>query len=113
MKKGQIVLVPFPFSDLSGMKTRPALILSAGSNEVIVAFITSRVNRKEKFDIEKAPNSENGLKFDSLLRLTKLVTLERSLVLGKMGEADPKTIKTIDTSLIELFAIYLADVNSD
>jgi mRNA interferase MazF len=113
MKKGQIVLVPFPFSDLSGMKTRPALVLSAGTNDVIVAFITSRVNRKEKFDIEIAPNSDNGLKFDSLLKLTKLVTLERSLVLGKIGEADMKTIKRIDTGLINLFAIHLADSNGD
>jgi len=41
MKKGDIVLIKFPFTDLSGSKLRPALVLVESGNDVIVAFITS------------------------------------------------------------------------
>jgi len=41
MKKGDIVLIPFPFTDLSGSKNRPALILHGNEQDVTVAFISS------------------------------------------------------------------------
>lgn len=42
MKKGNIILIPFPFADLTGIKTRPALVLSQSSFDVVVCFITSQ-----------------------------------------------------------------------
>ncbi len=41
--KGKIVLVPFPFTDLTAAKLRPALVLFEGRRDVVVAFISSRV----------------------------------------------------------------------
>ena len=41
--KAKIVLVHFPFTDLSGSKLRPALVIHEGEQDVIVAFISSRV----------------------------------------------------------------------
>lgn len=41
--KGKIVLVPFPFTDLSSRKLRPALVLHEGNRDVVVAFISSRL----------------------------------------------------------------------
>jgi mRNA interferase MazF len=49
MRKGDIVLVPFPFTDLSGSKIRPALVLVGQELDVTVAFITSKTNLKEQF----------------------------------------------------------------
>ena len=78
MKKGDIVLVPFPFYDLSGSKTRPALVL-----------------------VE--PNPQNCLKFSSIIKLTKLVTLDKQIILGKLGTLHTDIIKEIDKNLLIIF----------
>lgn len=62
MIKGNIVLVPFSFTDLTGNKLRPALVLANTERQVIVAFITSQILWKEDADIVLAPTIENGLK---------------------------------------------------
>ncbi len=41
--KGKIVLITFPFTDLTSAKMRPALIIHSSKNDVIVAFISSRL----------------------------------------------------------------------
>ena len=41
--KGKIVLIPFPFTDLTAAKLRPALVFFEGERDVVVAFISSRV----------------------------------------------------------------------
>ncbi len=43
MKKGDIVLITFPFSDLSGSKLRPAIILCTNKLDITVCFITTRL----------------------------------------------------------------------
>jgi mRNA interferase MazF len=47
MKKGIIVLIPFPFTNGSGFKTRPALILTSDLFDVTVVFITSKKLKKK------------------------------------------------------------------
>ncbi len=41
--KGKIVLVPFPFTDLTAAKLRPALVIYEGEKDIVVAFISSKV----------------------------------------------------------------------
>lgn len=82
MKKGDIVLVPFPFMDLAGYKKRPALILvnDKDSLNVVLAFISSKIDIKSQFDLTFFPSPENGLKKVSVVKLDKLTSLDRKLV---------------------------------
>ena len=107
MRKGEIALIPFPFTDLTGQKVRPALILYAGRGEdCIVAFISSRPRvRVHGHDVAVAASKKNGLKFDSVIRLEKVATLQRKIVVGRLGILEADILKTVDTKLKYLFRI--------
>jgi mRNA interferase MazF len=93
---GSIVLARFPFTDLSGHKLRPALIVSRDNDrrsDVIVAFITSRRQASNPDTLEIAPTAENGLKVASTVRFDKLVTLEKATFAGKIGHAESAFLK--------------------
>lgn len=105
MKKGGIVLIPFPFTDLSGKKLRPALVLLSGHSDVTVAFITTQLHWKDSCDIILEPTEQTGLKQQSLIRLTKLATIDSTLVDGILGEVDAAEILEVNKSLKELLKL--------
>jgi mRNA interferase MazF len=105
MIKGDIVLVPFPFTDLSGNKTRPALILINSALDVTVAFISSQPYNPEITDILLQPDSVSGLKRISVIRLNKIATIDKNLVLGKLGELRQHEVQLLNNNLRHLFAV--------
>ncbi|ELS04721.1 PemK-like protein [Xenococcus sp. PCC 7305] len=97
--KGKIVLIQFPFDDLSSNKVRPAYCLT---NEIgiyqhiIFAFITSRIPEKPlNTDIilqqEHLDFANSGLRQASTLRLDHLVTLRQSLIRRELGFLSSET----------------------
>jgi mRNA interferase MazF len=59
----------------------------------------------ETFDVSLVPNELNGLKRNSLVRLSKIATLDRKLILGELGQlADVDLIK-VDDGLIKMFQV--------
>jgi mRNA interferase MazF len=105
MKKGDLVLTPFPFTDLSDIKQRPALVLIADTDDITLAFITSVFNARSAFDILLQPDATNRLKVPSLLRLSKLATIERSLIIGQLGSLSDADLRRVDAALLTTFAI--------
>ncbi|MFZ5973438.1 MAG: type II toxin-antitoxin system PemK/MazF family toxin [Bacteroidota bacterium] len=102
MKKGDIVLIPFPFTNLSGQKNRPALVLVSTETDLTVAFITSQLKWADECDLAVEPSPTNGLKSISLIRLSTLSTIDKNLALGRLGalslnELNRKTYSTILT----------------
>ena len=83
MTKGKVVLVPFPFDDLTVNKVRPAVCLTdpVGSHRhVIVAFVSSQIPQTPSatdvvFDPGRNDFAAAGLRVASVLRLHRLVTL--------------------------------------
>ena len=105
MKKGSIVLIPFPFTDLKGNKNRPAVVLYANELDVTVCFITTELKWQEEFDITITPTDKNGLKAISLIRVCKIATIDTDLVLGELGELTQIQIKDLNKSLINLLQL--------
>jgi mRNA interferase MazF len=99
MKKGDLILIPFPFTDLTGNKNRPALVLASSELDITVAFISTQLKWKEKTDILLDPTKENGLKKESLVRLSKLATIDKDLALGKLGRISNESIILVNNNL--------------
>jgi len=102
--KGKIVLIPFPFTDLTSAKLRPALILYEGRRDVVVAFISSRV--PEQIDLASIRIGEEdtefpltGLKKESIIRLDKLATVLKDMIIGEIGAVGEKLKKKINEKL--------------
>ena len=102
MKKGDIVLLSFPFTDLKGNKIRPALVLVVSDLDIIVAFITTQFKWQNPYDILLEPNDSNGLKKTSLIRLSKITTIDKDLILGKLGELNAFDIEIINRNLLNI-----------
>ncbi len=106
MCKGTIVLVPFPFTDVSGNKIRPCLVLYAQKNgeDCIVAFISS-VQQKQAnaAHLKMKATKINGLKMDSVIKLDKIATLQKKSVLGELGSIEPALLKKVDLQLKRIF----------
>lgn len=111
LRQGDIVLVPFPYADLTGSKMRPAVVVSGNpqSLELIVAFITSVLtNRSPRgAEVELLQSDPefpvSGLKVDSLIRLDKLVTLSSNTISRRLGTVGPTTQSKIDAMLRRAF----------
>jgi mRNA interferase MazF len=97
--RGDVVLVSFVFSDQSGAKVRPALVISspayhASRQEVIVAAITSNVRRRLVGDQPVADWRAAGLLFPSVVtgiyRTVKRAAISRRL--GALGERDQRVV---------------------
>ena len=116
MNKGKIVLVPFPFDDLTAGKVRPALCLtdSIGPHRhVIVAFISSQVPPSvTATDIVLSPGQRDfmatGLRVPSVIRLHRLVTLTSSIIQRELGQLTADLQREVDRKLIALFALKIS-----
>jgi len=109
--KGRVVLVPFPFDDLSGTKVRPAVCLTNAvgpHRHVVLAFITSQTpSDRLESDIvidAMAPDfGATGLKTTSTLRLHRLMTVTASLIRRELGSLPPPVYADVAARLRRLF----------
>ena len=103
MAKGDVVLITFPFTDLSGSKLRPAVVLAQTNLDLTVCFITTQIQWQEQSDILLHPNTTNGLKGSSLIRLSKIATLDKSLSKGLLGRLNQNELSELNSKLKLLF----------
>ncbi len=104
MTRGDIILIPFPFSDLSGQKVRPSLVLYADKDDrdMIVAFFTSNIITRGKYDLVVKATKWNNLKVESILRLVKLATIEKKMALGLLGKIEDEYMAMVHKNLHEI-----------
>ena len=113
MTRGKVVLVPFPFDDLSTTKVRPAVFLTdpiGPYRHVILAFITSRIpidllESDVVLDADQANFTATGLWGASTLRLHRLMTVTTALIRREVGELSPEMQAQVADKLRELFGL--------
>jgi mRNA interferase MazF len=101
--RGDVVLVGFVFSDESGRKLRPAIIISSTAynrarQEVILAAVTSNVRRRLFGDYLIANWKEAGLLFPSVATAI-LRTIKRTMIERKLGSIPKTDLETFDREL--------------
>ena len=89
MKTGEIVLIPFPFAELTNVKARPSVIIAETDDrykDIIVAAISSVVPaRISKNELILEPSSANGLRVRSIVKVDRLVTTKRKNIIVELG----------------------------
>ncbi|MBE7474842.1 MAG: type II toxin-antitoxin system PemK/MazF family toxin [Anaerolineales bacterium] len=106
---GAVVLVPFPFSDLSKSKLRPAVVLAdVGRDDWILCQITSNpyadTRAIELLDVSFATGS---LLVTSYARPGKLFTANRSLMVGEIGSLKTASFKQIIEAVVNILQVSI------
>lgn len=113
MTKGKIVLVPFPFDDLSGTKVRPAVCLSepiGPHRHVVLSFITSTIpsDRVATDMVIESTHPDfrlTGLRRSSTLRLHRLMTVSTSVIRRELGELSSGLTAELEQRLRAVFGL--------
>jgi mRNA interferase MazF len=101
---GAVVLVPFPFSDLSNSKLRPAVVLAdADRGDFVLCQITSK-SYSDPLAVEliNADFYKGSLRFTSYARPAKIFTANHTLFQSQVGELTRDALKKIVDAIIEL-----------
>jgi mRNA interferase MazF len=102
--KGDIVVIPFPFSDLSGSKRRPALVLAdLPGDDILLCQITSQqtldifaVSLKHRdFIAGSLPSS-------SFIRPSRIFTADKNIIIRKAGTINVSTMNAVVQKIIEI-----------
>jgi mRNA interferase MazF len=111
--RGKVVLVPFPFDDLSSTKVRPAVCLTdpvGQHRHVVLAFVSSVVPAlllPTDLPIEPSDSdfAQTGLRVRSVLRLHRLMTVTTSIVRRDLGDLSQRQIRDVEQRLRLLFGV--------
>ncbi len=102
--KGDVVVVVFPFSDLTQTKKRPALVVAeVDSSDFILCQITSQATKDAKAIALKNSDFESGaLKRDSYIRPSRLFTANDKIVLYKAAHLKPAKLDAVVDSIVQI-----------
>lgn len=101
---GQVVIVHFPFSDLTASKLRPAVVLAeAGHGDWILCQITSKsYGDARAIPVHAADFARGSLRVSSFARPGKLFTAHTSLVAGQVGDLQPAKFADVRDAVVRL-----------
>lgn len=110
VRRGDVVLVNYLFSDGTGSKVRPCLVVQNDANnqrldDTIVSAISSNVTRAKSeptqllIDVRTADGAQSGLLFDSAVQCENLVTIDTRFVIRKIGWLSAASMRLVDDCL--------------
>ncbi|KAF5437336.1 mRNA interferase MazF [Candidatus Methanophagaceae archaeon] len=102
--KGNVVVVPFPFSDLTQAKRRPALIIAElEGNDLILCQITSQSIRDSyAVSIDDDEFETGALRQRSNVRPNRIFTADRHIILYRVGHLKPEKVNQIIDRIVDI-----------
>lgn len=102
--KGDVVVVPFPFSDLTTSKRRPALVISAlkGDDLILCQIISKATKDSYTLPLEDNDFVEGGLSQSSNIRPNRIFTAESQIILYKIGHLVAEKMSTVTEKVISI-----------
>ncbi len=103
--KGDVVVLNFPFTDLSSFRKRPSLVVAdLQGDDIILCQITGEKREDIYSIILKNNDLEKGsLKKESRIRPNKLFTGQKTKILYKIGKIEQSKIKEVENIIIDIF----------
>ncbi len=102
--KGDVVVIPFPFSDLSGSKKRPALVLAdLPGDDILLCQITSQ-HTKDSFAIALAAAdfTSGSLPSASFIRPSRIFTADKNIITRKAGAVKATIFNDVVKAIIKI-----------
>ena len=102
--KGNVVVVPFPFSDLTKAKRRPALIIAElEGNDLILCQITSQsIRDRYALSIDDDEFETGALRQRSNARPNRIFTADRHIILYRVGHLKPEKVNQIIDRIVDI-----------
>ncbi len=102
--KGDVVVLPFPFSDLSGSKRRPAFVLAdLPGDDIILCQITSQESKDVYAVSLKIQDFSSGsLPSSSYIRPTRIFTADKNIIIRNAGTVNDSIISTVVKTITDL-----------
>ena len=105
----ELVLLPYPFSDRGGSKVRPAIIVSNDNfnkkcEDCVLVPLTTVIKNEPYSLVLNQDNLDSGkLLKQSRIRIDKIFTIKKSLIIMKIGKINDKTIEKIKFEISKVF----------
>jgi mRNA interferase MazF len=110
VRRGDVVLVDYPFSDRSGSKVRPCVVVQSDHNnqrlaDTIVVTISSRIQHAATeptqllIDVTTPTGQQSGLLFTSAVQCENILTIDSGFTLRKIGALSPNVMQQINDCL--------------
>lgn len=107
-RRGEIILIPIPFSDLTSIKKRPVLVLSSNrynekTEDLIVAAVTSNnCSGADTVKITQSDFVEGNLPHESWIRADKLYSLSQKIALKRMGMIKDEVLASVIKKILNI-----------
>lgn len=102
--KGDVVVIPFPFSDLSRAKRRPALVLTRleGDDAILCQITSKNISDRYALPINGTDFQSGGLKQPSNIRPNRLFTADTHIILYRAGRIKKQKLDLVINRVIEI-----------
>ena len=102
--KGDIVVVPFPFSDLMSAKRRPALVIAEleGDNLILCQITSQQIRDRYAILIDDSDFEDGTLRQTSNVRPNRIFTADRHIILYIVGHLKPEKVNEVSERIVDI-----------